>query len=159
MFLGCETHTLSYLLFTYVYSTNLNGNTKNLPLLYYKLLIITLQKMFLGLSKYENTSYLYTLFDIQCCQSVIRKLVYGFMCRLDSYVNYIIMGILATGLRYTSRIRKHYYLPSVVYYLLIVDRTNYIIHIAYNLLHVNLDDNFIIICIWTSDCYVLLVCI
>ena len=26
-------------------------------------------------------------FDIQCCQSVIRKLVYGFMCRLDSSVN------------------------------------------------------------------------
>ena len=46
-----------------------------------------------GMSKYESTSYLCTLFDIQCCQSVIRKLVYGFMCRLDSYVNYIIHGI------------------------------------------------------------------
>ena len=33
-------------------------------------------KMFLGMSKYESTSYLCTLFDIQCCQSVIRKLVY-----------------------------------------------------------------------------------
>ena len=44
-------------------------------------------KMFLGMSKYESTSYLCTLFDIQCCQSVIRKLVYGFMCRLDSSVN------------------------------------------------------------------------
>ena len=34
----------------------------------------------------------------------------------------------------------------------------YIIHFVYNLiLHVMLDDNFIII--WTSDCYVLLVCI
>ena len=42
--------------------------------------------MFLGMSKYESTSYLCTLFDIQCCQSVIRKLVYGFMCRLDSSV-------------------------------------------------------------------------
>ena len=49
--------------------------------------------MFLGMSKYESTSYLCTLFDIQCCQSVIRKLVYGFMCRLDSSVNYIIHGI------------------------------------------------------------------
>ena len=45
------------------------------------------------MSKYESTSYLCTLFDIQCCQSVIRKLVYGFMCRLDSSVNYIIHGI------------------------------------------------------------------
>ena len=67
-------------------------------------------KMFLGMSKYESTSYLCTLFDIQCCQSVIRKLVYGFMCRLDSSVNCIIKGIglLATSLRYTSRIRKHW---------------------------------------------------
>ena len=48
------------------------------------------------------------LFDIQCCQSVIRKLVYGFMRRLDSSVNCIIKGILATSLRYTSRIRKHW---------------------------------------------------
>ncbi len=59
-------------------------------------------------TKYESTSYLCTLFDIQCCQSVIRKLVYGFMCRLDSSVNCIIKGILATSLRYTSRIRKHW---------------------------------------------------
>ena len=67
-------------------------------------------KMFLGMSKYESTSYLCTLFDIQCCQSVIRKLVYGFMCRLDSSVNCIIKGIglLATSLRYKSRICKHW---------------------------------------------------
>ena len=65
-------------------------------------------KMFLGMSKYESTSYLCTLFDIQCCQSVIRKLVYWCMCRLDSSVNYIIQGILATSLRHTSRIRKHW---------------------------------------------------
>ena len=104
MFLGCETHTLSYLLFTYVYSTTLVEFTKNLPLLNYKLLIITFKKMFLGMSKYESTSYICKLFDIQCCQSVIRKLVYGFMCRLDSSANCIINGILANSLRYTSRI-------------------------------------------------------
>ncbi len=50
------------------------------------------------IGKIEN-SYLCTLFDIQCCQSVIRKLVYGCMCRLDSSVNYIIQSILATSLR------------------------------------------------------------
>ena len=55
--------------------------------------------MFFGMSKYESTSYQCTRFDIQCCQSVTRKLVYGFMCRLDSYVNYIIKNILATRLR------------------------------------------------------------
>ena len=63
--------------------------------------------MFLGMSKYESPSYLCTHFDIQCCQSVIRKLVYGFMCRLDSSVNYIIKDILATSLRYTCWIHKH----------------------------------------------------
>ena len=92
------------------------------------------------MSKYESTSYLCTLFDIQCCQSVIRKLVYGFMCRLDSSVNYIIQGILATSLRYTSRIRKHW--CSLLYN--IVDRTNYTIHIVYNVLHVMLDDNLLL---------------
>ena len=129
MFLGCETHTLSHLLFTYVYSTTLVELQKNLPLLNYKLLIIIFKKMFLGMSKYESTSYVCTLFDIQCCQSVIRKLVYGFMCRLDSSVNYIIQGILATSLRYTSMIRKHW--CSLLSFILIVDKTN-IIHIVYN---------------------------
>ena len=76
--------------------------------------------MFLGMSKYESTSYLCTLFDIQRCQSVIRKLVYGFMCRLDSSINCIIKGILATSLRYTSMIRKHW---CSLLYILIVDRT------------------------------------
>ncbi len=50
-------------------------------------------KMFLVVSKYESTSYLCTLFDIQCCQSVIINLVYDFICRLASSVNYIIKDI------------------------------------------------------------------
>ena len=40
-----------------------------------------------------SATYLCTLFDIQCCQSVIRKLLYGFMCRRDSSVIYIIKDI------------------------------------------------------------------
>ena len=62
-------------------------------------------------AKYESTSYLCPRFDIQCCQSVIRKLVYRFMCRLASSVNYNIKyigGQLATSLRYTSSIRQHW---------------------------------------------------
>ena len=55
------------------------------------------------------------------------------MYRLDRSVNFIIKGILATSLRYTSRIRV---------YILIVDRTNYIIHIVYTLLRAMLDDNY-----------------
>ena len=72
--------------------------------------------MFLGMSKYEGTSYLCTLFDIQCCQSVIRKLVYGFMRRLDSSVNCIIMGILSISLRYTP-VYPGYVITGVVYYI------------------------------------------
>ena len=65
------------------------------------------------------------------------------MCRLDSSVNYIIQGILATSLRYTSR-NPGYVNTGVVYYILIVDRTTYTIHIVYNLLHVMLNDNLLL---------------
>ena len=51
------------------------------------------------------------------------------MCRLDSSVNCIIKGILATSLRYTSRILN----TGVFYYILIVDRSIYVFHIVYNL--------------------------
>ncbi len=53
-------------------------------------------------------------------------------------------------------IHPGYVNTGVVYYILIVDRTNYTIHIVYNLLHVMLDESIII---WTSDSYGLLVCI
>ena len=61
------------------------------------------------------------------------------MCRLDSSVNYIIQGILAT-----SGIHTGYVNTGVVYYMLIVDRTNYTVHIVYNLLHVMLDDHLLL---------------
>ena len=93
--------------------------------------------MFLGMYKYESTSYLCTLFDNKCCQSVISKLVYGFMCRLDSSVNCIIKGILGTSLRYTSRIRKHW--CSLLYINSL--QINLCFHIVYNF-HVMLDDIF-----------------
>ena len=65
-------------------------------------------KLFIGMSKYESTSLLCTLFDVQCCQSVIRNMVYRFMCRLDSSVNCILNDILTSSLRFSSRIRKHW---------------------------------------------------
>ena len=65
-------------------------------------------KLFIGSSKYESTSLLCTLFDVQCCQSVIRNMVYRFMCRLDSSVNYNLNDILTCSLRFTSRIHKHW---------------------------------------------------
>lgn len=68
----------------------------------------TVFKLFLCMSKYESTSLLCTLFDVQCCQSVIRNMVYRFMCRLDSSVNHILKNILTCSLRFTSRIRQHW---------------------------------------------------
>ena len=65
-------------------------------------------KLFIDTSKYESTSLLCTLFDVQCCQSVIRNMVYSFMCRLGSSVNYILNDILSSSLRFTSRVRKHW---------------------------------------------------
>ena len=41
-------------------------------------------------------------------------------------------------------IRPGYVNTGVVYYIIIVDRTNYTIHTVYNLLHVMLDDNLLL---------------
>ena len=49
-------------------------------------------KMFLGLPKYESTSLLCTALDVQCCQAVIRRLIYNFiMVRLAATKNSIII--------------------------------------------------------------------
>ena len=125
MLLGCEAPTLSYLLYTYPYSITLEELQQNLPLLnYIGFPCHNIFFMFPGMSKYESTSYQCTLFDIQCCQSEIRKLVYCFMCRLDSSVNYIILDILvglpiSTSLRFLSRTRRPN--TGAVCYTLIVD--------------------------------------
>ena len=107
-----------------MYTAQLWWNYKKSTITKLQIAYHNILKMFLGMSKYESTSYLCTLFDIQCCQSVIRKLVYGFMCRLDSSVNCIIKGILATSLRYT--VHPGYANTGVVYYMLIVDRSIYV---------------------------------
>lgn len=65
-------------------------------------------KLFLKLPKFESTSLLCTVFDVQCCQSVIRKAIYNFMCRLDESSNLILQNILGSSVRYKSRIRQHW---------------------------------------------------
>ena len=66
-----------------------------------------LLKMFLGLPKYESTSLICTGLDVQCCQAVIRKLIYKFMSRLEASKNGIIVAVLESSIYYVSRIRKH----------------------------------------------------
>ena len=55
-------------------------------------------------------------FDVQCLQSVTRKLVYRFMCRLDSQVNHI--GLLSQSLR------------IAVYHTYTVDGIDYTVYIV-----------------------------
>ena len=47
-------------------------------------------KMNIGLSKYESTSATGAITNTQCCQSVIRNLVYKFVYRLDKSNNTIV---------------------------------------------------------------------
>ena len=65
-------------------------------------------KMSISMSKYESTSLLCTVFNVLCCQAVIRNLVYRFMCRLQASNNSLVMSIQSSSLVYTSRIRKHW---------------------------------------------------
>ena len=47
---------------------------KRLHIAYHNIL-----KLFIGMSTFESTSLLCTVFDVQCCQSVIRNMVYRLM--------------------------------------------------------------------------------
>ena len=50
-------------------------------------------KMNIGLSKFESTSATSAITNTQCCQSVIRNLVYKFVCRLDKSKNTIVYTV------------------------------------------------------------------
>lgn len=62
-------------------------------------------KRFVGFSKYESSSMICTVFDIQSCQAIIRNLVYKFMCRVSKSSNSILCCLLSSSLLYSSRIR------------------------------------------------------
>ena len=64
-------------------------------------------KLFMDTLKYESTRLLCTLFDVQCCQSVIGNMVHRFMCRLDTCFNHILNNILTSIIMFNSRIRTH----------------------------------------------------
>ena len=106
-------------------------------------------KLFIGTSKYESTSLLCTLFDVQCCQSVIRNMVYMFRCRLDSSVNHNLNDILTStydsfqGSVNTATSCEH------------LTETTVYIFLIYTALGQNCLHNVII---WTSESHVLAVC-
>ena len=91
-----------------MYTSQLWWNYKKCTM---KRLLITYHnvfKMSISMSKYESTSVLCTVYNVLCCQAVIRNLVYRFMCRLQASNNSLVMSIQSSSLVYTSRIRKHW---------------------------------------------------
>ena len=50
------------------------------------------------MSKYESTSVLCTVYNVLCCQAVIRNLVYRFLCRLQASNNSLVMSIQSSSL-------------------------------------------------------------
>ena len=65
-------------------------------------------KLLAGVSKYESISMMCAVFNVQCCQAVIRNLVYKFMHRLEVSKNCVICAIDNSSLHYTSKLRKHW---------------------------------------------------
>ena len=65
-------------------------------------------KLLAGLSKYECTRMMCAMFNVQCCQAVIRNLVYKFMHRLEVLKNSIICAIANSRVLYISKLRKHW---------------------------------------------------
>ena len=61
-------------------------------------------KMNIGLSKFESTSATCAITNTQCCQSVIRNLVYKFVCRLEKSHNTIVKALLSSSIVYSSRV-------------------------------------------------------
>ena len=115
-------------------------------------------KLFIDMSKYESTSLQCTLFDVQCSQSVIRNMVYRFICRLDSFVICILNDILTSTLRFTSGIRKHW--NKLIYIYEHLTKTNVYILLIYTALGQNAYCTYCLpnVNIWTSESHVLAVC-
>ena len=57
-------------------------------------------KMSITMSKYERTSLLCTVYNVLCCQAVIRNRVYHFICRLQASNCSLVMSIQSSSLVY-----------------------------------------------------------
>ena len=86
-----------------MYTAHLWWNYKNATIRKLYISYHNILKLFLNLSKFESTSLLCAAFDVQCCQSVVRNLIFRFMCRLEKSCNDIIKALLASSVRYKSR--------------------------------------------------------
>ena len=96
--------------FIYMYTSQLWWNYKKCRPIMKRLLITyhNVFKMSISMSKYESRSLLCTVYNVLCCQAVIRNVVYRFMCRLQACNHSLVMSIQSSSLVYTSRIRKQW---------------------------------------------------
>ena len=91
-----------------MYTPHLWWNYKKMSICKLQITYHNILKMNIGLSKYESTSATCATTNTQCCQSVIRNLVYKFVCRLDKSNNTIVKALLSSSIVYSSRIRSHW---------------------------------------------------
>ena len=66
-------------------------------------------KMFIGVPKFESSSLVCSIYNVQCCQSVRRNLIYNFMRRVSKCNNSVIVSLISSSLYFTSEIRNHWY--------------------------------------------------
>ena len=71
-----------------MYTPHLWWNYKKMSICKLQITYHNILKMNIGLSKCESTSATCAITNTQCCQSVIRNLVYKFVCRLDKSKQY-----------------------------------------------------------------------
>ena len=81
-----------------MYCSHLWWNYKKVSMSKFKTAYHSICKRFVGYSKFESSSLICTVFDIQSCQAVIRNLVYKFMCRLSKSSNSILCCLLSSSL-------------------------------------------------------------
>ena len=91
-----------------MYTPHLWWNYKKISICKLQTTYHNILEMNIGLSKYGSTSATCAITDTQCCQSLIRKLVYIFVCRLDESNNSIVKALLSSSIVYSSRIRSHW---------------------------------------------------
>ena len=91
-----------------MYTPHLWWNYKKMSICKLQITYHNILKMNIGLSKFESTSATCAITNTQCCQSVIRNLVYKFVCRLEKSQNTIVKALLSSSIVYSSRVRAHW---------------------------------------------------
>ena len=89
-----------------MYTPHLWWNYKKMSICKLQIIYHNILKMHIGLYKYESTSATCAIANTQCCQSVIRNIVY-ICCRLDKSKNTIVKALFSSRIVYSPRICSH----------------------------------------------------